>query len=80
MATGRVTGVNRRAEDDIQITVQHASGVVSIYGGLAASEVKVNDWLEEGKLWACWKVRRKTVRRRSILLSCGMESTLIRRM
>lgn len=50
VATGRVTGVNRRAEDDIQITVQHASGVVSIYGGLAASEVKVNDWLEEGEV------------------------------
>ncbi|NKI23853.1 M23 family metallopeptidase [Paenibacillus dendritiformis] len=49
VATGRVTEVNRRAEDDIQITVQHASGVVSIYGGLAASEVKVNDWLEEGE-------------------------------
>lgn len=49
VATGRVTEVKRRAEDDIQITVQHASGVVSIYGGLAASEVKVNDWLEEGE-------------------------------
>ncbi|BFH12396.1 M23 family metallopeptidase [Paenibacillus melissococcoides] len=49
VATGRVTEVNRRAEDDIQVTVQHALGVVSIYGGLAASEVKVNDWLEEGE-------------------------------
>lgn len=49
VATGRVTEVDRRAEDDIQVTVQHASGVVSIYGGLAASEVKVNDWLEEGE-------------------------------
>lgn len=48
VATGRIEQVTTDMKEGTTITVRHADGLVTLYGGLASSSVQRGDWLEEG--------------------------------
>ncbi|MBG9734508.1 MULTISPECIES: M23 family metallopeptidase [Paenibacillus] len=48
IATGKIEQVTTDEKNGITVVVQHADGLVSVYGGLSSSSVQVDDWLESG--------------------------------
>jgi stage IV sporulation protein FA len=48
--TGRVQNVTQDEDGGVTILVQHPNQILTVYGGLAKSEVKPNDWVETGQI------------------------------
>ncbi|MFC5469444.1 peptidoglycan DD-metalloendopeptidase family protein [Cohnella suwonensis] len=47
--TGRIQQVNTNKNGGITVIVQHENHVVTVYGNLADTAVKTNDWVEKGQ-------------------------------
>lgn len=48
IATGKIEKVTSDEKRGITVTIQHADGLVTLYGGLASSTVQKDDWVEAG--------------------------------
>lgn len=50
IATGKIERVTTDEKNGITVVVQHADGLVTVYGGLSSSSVQEDDWLEPGAI------------------------------
>lgn len=48
IATGKIDRITTDGKNGITVVVQHADGLVTVYGGLSSSSVQEDDWLESG--------------------------------